>query len=131
MQFSASVVYAVKAMLYLARAYQVDIASVKEISEKEGIPFKFLEQLFRKLRLTGLVTSHRGKEGGYSLSIAPSSITFLDVYQAIEGKLVMSNPNDELSWISDKVTDALVNTLSVSLEAILFQSDQVQRSYSI
>jgi len=131
MHFSASVIYALRAMLLLARVYKLEIVSVKVITEREKIPSKFLEQLLRKLRSAGLVESHRGKDGGYTLALSPASINFLDIYQAIEGPLVIYDHQDELSWIGQKATDALITSLSISLETILYQSDQVQRSYSI
>jgi Rrf2 family protein len=51
------------------------------------MPEQFLEQLFSTLRRAGLLTSHRGMKGGYTLSRAPDEITVLEVVQTLDGKI--------------------------------------------
>lgn len=60
---------------------------VKELAERRNIPDQFLEQLFSTLRRAGLLTSHRGSKGGYTLARAPEEITVLEVVQALDGKV--------------------------------------------
>ena len=60
---------------------------VKELAERREIPDQFLEQLFSTLRRAGLLTSHRGSKGGYTLARPPGSITVLEVVQALDGKV--------------------------------------------
>lgn len=60
---------------------------IKELSERRGIPDQFLEQLFSTLRRAGLLDSHRGMRGGYTLSRPPEEITVLEVVQALDGKV--------------------------------------------
>ena len=48
---------------------------------------QFLEQLFSTLRRAGLLTSHRGMKGGYTLARPPDEITVLEVVQALDGKV--------------------------------------------
>lgn len=60
---------------------------VKELAERRDIPDQFLEQLFSTLRRSGLLTSHRGSKGGYTLSRPAQEITVLDVVQALDGKV--------------------------------------------
>jgi Rrf2 family protein len=78
--------YAVVAMAELARSGE-DPVPVKELAERRGIPDQFLEQLFSTLRRTGLLTSHRGSKGGYTLARPPAEITVLEVVQALDGKV--------------------------------------------
>jgi len=59
------------------------VVSLSDISVRQGISLSFLEQLFGKLRRAGLVTSHRGTSGGYSLSRAPQTITLDTVIHAV------------------------------------------------
>ena len=61
--------YAVVAMAELARSGERPVP-IKELAERRGIPEQFLEQLFSTLRRAGLLTSHRGMRGGYTLSRA-------------------------------------------------------------
>lgn len=60
---------------------------VKELAERREIPDQFLEQLFSTLRRAGLLTSHRGSKGGYTLARPPEEITVLEVVQALDGKV--------------------------------------------
>lgn len=78
--------YAVVAMAELARSGDRPL-SVKELSERRDIPDQFLEQLFSTLRRSGLLTSHRGSKGGYTLSRPADEITVLEVVQALDGKV--------------------------------------------
>ncbi|MFN8161308.1 MAG: Rrf2 family transcriptional regulator [Solirubrobacterales bacterium] len=78
--------YAVVAMAELARSGDGPVP-IKELSERRGIPEQFLEQLFSTLRRDGLLTSHRGMKGGYTLSRPAEEITVLEVVQALDGKI--------------------------------------------
>lgn len=78
--------YAVVAMAELARSGQRPVP-IKELAERRGIPEQFLEQLFSTLRRAGLLTSHRGMKGGYTLSRPADEITVLEIVQALDGKV--------------------------------------------
>jgi len=78
--------YAVVAMAELGRSGDRPM-SVKELAERRDIPDQFLEQLFSTLRRSGLLTSHRGSKGGYTLSRPADEITVLEVVQALDGKI--------------------------------------------
>jgi Rrf2 family transcriptional regulator, cysteine metabolism repressor len=72
--------YAVVALAELARSGDRPVP-IKELAERRDIPEQFLEQLFSTLRRAGLLTSHRGMRGGYTLSRPAEEITVLDVGQ--------------------------------------------------
>ncbi len=78
--------YAVVAMAELARAGERPVP-IKELAERRDIPEQFLEQLFSTLRRAGLLTSHRGVKGGYTLARPPEEINVLEVVQALDGKI--------------------------------------------
>jgi Rrf2 family protein len=78
--------YAVVAMAELARSGE-DPVPVKELAERRAIPDQFLEQLFSTLRRAGLLTSHRGSKGGYTLARPAAEISVLEVVQALDGKV--------------------------------------------
>jgi Rrf2 family iron-sulfur cluster assembly transcriptional regulator len=75
--------YAVTAMLDLALHYDKGAVTLADIARRQGISLSYLEQLFAKLRRSGLVDSVRGPGGGYNLALAPSKITVADVVVAI------------------------------------------------
>ena len=78
--------YAVVAMAELARSGDRPVP-IKELAERREIPEQFLEQLFSTLRRAGLLTSHRGMRGGYTLARAADEINVLEVVQALDGKI--------------------------------------------
>lgn len=78
--------YAVVALAELARVGERPLP-VKELAERRAIPEQFLEQLCSTLRRAGLLTSHRGMRGGYTLSRRAGEITVLDVVQTLDGKI--------------------------------------------
>jgi Rrf2 family cysteine metabolism transcriptional repressor len=78
--------YAVVAMAELSRSGEKPMP-VKELAERRGIPDQFLEQLFSILRRSGLLTSHRGSKGGYTLARSAEDISVLEVVQALDGKV--------------------------------------------
>ncbi len=91
MRLSAKVEYGVRAMAVLAIFYQTGPLPLREISVKEGISLKFLEQIFPDLRRSGLISSVRGSRGGYVLTRAPSKIKVGDIVRAVEGPITPVN----------------------------------------
>lgn len=79
--------YALKALGILSErgAHQATLSA--EISEREGIPHKFLEAILRELRQHGILQAQRGPGGGYRLSRAPEQIALADVMRALDGPL--------------------------------------------
>ena len=77
--------YAIKALVRLALANGNEPVQAREISDYAGIPSKFLEQVMHDLRQGGLVTSQRGKGGGYAIARDPATISFADVIDLIDG----------------------------------------------
>lgn len=86
---SARADYAVRAMLTLAEAAVSGATpvSIEALACEQDLPRKFLEEIFRDLRLGGLVTSKRGAKGGYTLLRDPQDIAIGDIFRAVEGPL--------------------------------------------
>ncbi|MDI6710973.1 MAG: Rrf2 family transcriptional regulator [Bacillota bacterium] len=77
--------YAFRAVLYLSLLPAGQVVEGKTISEDERIPMRFVLKILRTLSQAGIVRSHRGVKGGYSLARPPAEITMLDVIEAMEG----------------------------------------------
>ncbi|MEQ3693820.1 MAG: Fe-S cluster assembly transcriptional regulator IscR [Alcanivorax sp.] len=75
--------YAVTAMLDLAIHARQGPVSLNDISGRQGISLSYLEQLFAKLRRSGLVSSVRGPGGGYRLSREDADINVADIVDAV------------------------------------------------
>ncbi len=65
-----------------------DPVSLQEIGARQGIPSRYLEQIFQRLRRAGLVSSKRGPGGGYLLAAPPHQISVADVIVAVQGALL-------------------------------------------
>jgi Rrf2 family protein len=80
--------YALKAMLYMASRHEASESILSsEIAEKEAIPRKFLESILLQLKNKGLLSSRKGKGGGYLLAREPNQISFGDVIRVFEGSM--------------------------------------------
>lgn len=87
MRLTAKSEYGLLAMIDLACREGKGPVSTREISIRQGIPPKYLEQLFVALRKAGLVHAVRGARGGFALDCPAEQITVLDVVEALEGSL--------------------------------------------
>jgi Rrf2 family protein len=78
--------YALRALFELALRYPGDVVTtVTEIAETQNIPPRFLEQILSKLRTAGYIESRRGNQGGYVMTVSPSSISVGEIIRFIEG----------------------------------------------
>lgn len=85
MRFSLQVRYAVCGLFDLAYNGAGQPVQVRIIGERQGIPARYLEQIFQRLRKSGLVRGKRGPGGGYILARAPSEITLRHIVEGLEG----------------------------------------------
>ena len=87
MRLSAKGEYGVRAMIYLALNYGDGPIPLSKIAMGENISRPFLEQIFRILRLNGLIYSTRGVKGGYTLTCPPEKICVGDIVRALDGPI--------------------------------------------
>jgi Rrf2 family protein len=76
-----------KALTHLAEAYEGGLVKIHRIAELESIPEKFLEGILVTLKHARIVTSERGREGGYRLRRPPKEIMVGDVIRVVDGPL--------------------------------------------
>ena len=87
MKVSAKTDYALRAAAELAAGDSGVPVKGERISQSQGVPLKFLENILLELRHAGLVQSQRGAEGGYWLARPAGEITLAEVIRAVEGPL--------------------------------------------
>jgi Rrf2 family protein len=83
MRISRKSEYALRALVFLAR--HAGACQIQELSRREQIPVKFLEQILLTLRHAGFLASRRGVGGGYSLRMDPAQISVGEVIAAMDG----------------------------------------------
>ncbi|MDQ6958444.1 MAG: Rrf2 family transcriptional regulator [Mariprofundaceae bacterium] len=79
--------YAVSAMVDLSKHQHGGPVNLAAISERQFISLSYLEQLFRRLRESGLVKSVRGPGGGYLLNREPSEISVAETIRAVDEQI--------------------------------------------
>ena len=86
MRISARVDYAVRAAVELAAVAPESLTSDR-IAQAQGIPARFLQAILGDLQHARLVTSQRGREGGYRLALPPSEVSIARVMRVEQGFL--------------------------------------------
>lgn len=79
--------YALRVMVDLAINSDGNYITLKEISARQNISLKYLEQVIALLNRAGYLRSLRGNNGGYMLAVDPEKITAGDILRAAEGTL--------------------------------------------
>lgn len=87
MKISTKGRYGLEALLDMVIHSDGTHMSIKSIAERQGIPEKYLEQIFGILKRCGIIKSVRGAQGGYLLGDTPNQITVRQVLNALEGPL--------------------------------------------
>ncbi|HHW40988.1 MAG TPA: Rrf2 family transcriptional regulator [Syntrophomonadaceae bacterium] len=81
--------YGIRALVHLASSPE-KMASAAEIAESQGIPIDFLQKILQRLVRRGIVESHRGSQGGFTLAKDPRQVTVLEMVETMQGKLAMN-----------------------------------------
>ena len=89
MKLSVRGEYALRALIVLGLDYIDDdsVVRINEVSKRQNIPKRFLEQILNDLKSAGIVESKRGVTGGYRLKLPPDRITLAEIIRYIEGPL--------------------------------------------
>jgi Rrf2 family protein len=86
-------------MIYLVRnASPGELIQIKQISAKENIPIKYLEQILLSLRHAGLLNSRMGIGGGYYLAKEPASISLGQIVRTLDGPLAPVNCVSQMAY---------------------------------
>jgi len=135
MKFSVKVQYGLQALLELALAYGGGPVPIASIAKTQKIPIRYLEQLMLVLKRKGLVTSLRGKQGGYTLAKHPSDISIMEVVETFEGPIELISKkmrkSPVLLEVFEKIQDNLKKELrETTLEDLVLKKRQKDRAYT-
>lgn len=84
---SSKAKYGLKAMVYLARREGLGPSLIADVAQAERIPKKFLDAILLEMKNTGLLSSKKGKGGGYVLARPASRIMVGDIVRVLDGPL--------------------------------------------
>ncbi len=79
--------YAARIMVYLAIRQGTGPVTKYQIAEAEELSADYIEQIMVRLKAAGLVLSHRGRKGGFTIGKDPAKISLGDVLSAVEGSI--------------------------------------------
>ncbi len=87
MKISTKGRYALRMLLDVAENQQDSTVTLKEISERQGISKKYLEQIALVLSQAGILRGARGHQGGYRLAVSPDKLSVAEIIRVTEGSL--------------------------------------------
>ncbi len=121
--------YGTRLMLDLAANAKDRPVSLGEVSKRQKISLKYLEQLIRKLKQAGLVKSQRGPFGGHMLDKPPESITVGDIVRTLEEATAITDcaeQEEKLCGVCSKAGDCLSRWVWIEASKAMFERlDQI------
>jgi Rrf2 family protein len=102
MKISQKGLYALQAMMMLARHHNQGAIKIRDIAYEENLPEKFLELILLEMKNARMVESVRGAKGGYALRRAPSEIHLSEIIRLIDGPLAPFGDAEQLRTLIDK-----------------------------
>ena len=126
---SSKVKYGIAALMELANYYGKDLLQTKLIAERRAIPPNYLEQLLNQLTKAGIVKAVRGSKGGYLLALPPEEITFLQIWEIMEGSLEIAkndaSQDDIIQVLYRGAEQAIKGVFSISLAELMARQQQL------
>lgn len=129
MQLNVTTDYAIRIMLCLCK--KETVVSAREISETMKIPEDYVLKITKRLLKSGLIKSYIGKNGGFSASASPKTITLLMIIQAVENTVKINRCLEEDKFCNRLATEIcpvrnfycrLQNELETSLSSITIKT---------
>lgn len=81
--------YAINALVYLAKEYEKGPVLISQIAESENISQKFLEAILLDLKNSGILSSKKGRGGGYYLLKDPAKVSIAEVMRLFDGPIAL------------------------------------------
>ena len=105
LKISQKGLYALQAMMTLARKHDQGAIKIRDIAAESDLPEKFLELILLELKNARIVDSVRGARGGYQLRRDPSEIPLSDIIRLVDGPLAPMGDAEQLRGLIAKDAD--------------------------
>ena len=89
MRLSTKSRYGLRALFDIAYNSGTLPAQIQDITRRQEISPRYLEQIFQSFKKAGILKSKRGPKGGYYLARSPEEITVKEILQAAEGDIAL------------------------------------------
>lgn len=93
--------YGLLLMTTMARKSIVSVHNARDLAEITRLPLPTATKVLKQLLQSGLLTSHRGINGGYSLAKVPSEISLEEIIAAIEGPIALTECSTDVTGLCD------------------------------
>jgi Rrf2 family protein len=101
MKISQKGLYALQALMMLARHHHQGAIKIRDVAYEEALPEKFLELILLELKNARIVESVRGAKGGYQLRREPHDIHLSEIIRLIDGPLAPFGDAEQLRDLID------------------------------
>lgn len=88
MKLNTTTQHAIRVMSHMAKNDGIFFYNAKNISKELSIPYKYLTRIMAQLVNANIITSTRGREGGYSLTKDAEQINIIDILKAVDEDVV-------------------------------------------
>ena len=103
--------YALRCLVDLAEAPQNQLVSVHTLAQQEDIPEDLLQKIMQALTAAGIVSSQRGRAGGFRLARLPADISVLEVFETLQGPFALNRcflgadrcRHQDVCWLRNKL----------------------------
>lgn len=125
LKFSKKLLYAIEAVVDIAYNSGGEPVQIREVTSRQGVPQRYLEQVMQRLVKAGILRGVRGPRGGYLLGRERHKITVGDI-----ARVVMEMGDEESDLPNDVATGPIGQAVVRPLwrefqEQILEMMDQV------
>lgn len=95
MKFNTQIRYGMRALVEIAKADQNTGIFQKDIADNQKISIKYLDHIIHSLKIAGLIINVKGKKSGYRLTRRAADITMLDIHNAFEPEIAVTDCQSE------------------------------------
>ena len=105
---------AIQGTIEIAKTDEEKYLNVTIIAEKLGASRHHVAKVMQRLEKEGFIKSMRGPTGGFKMVADPKEITFLSLYEAIEGPMTykVTKKDELLKPMTDQITDVFIKYMS-------------------
>ncbi len=93
--------YGVVLMTLIARGHAAPVHTARDLAAQSRLPLPTVSKLLKQLLQSGLLVSHRGIKGGYSLAKEPAEITVAEIITSIEGPIALTECSTDIAGLCD------------------------------
>ena len=93
--------YGLLLMSEIARSPKAELHTARDLAIKRRLPLPTVSKLLKTLLQSGLLASHRGIKGGYSLVREPNQISVAEIVSALEGPLALTECSTDVAGLCD------------------------------